>query len=338
MRRLLLPLLPLALVAQTPAPPAHPAGSMPHAMPMTSAAGAPEPKADQTIAHLGKRVIRYGDFTAWLRVMVGSRADMILKIPTSRTQAMRQYLDLQVLAAKGQKENLQSTKEFQSTLAALRQQAFARVLMDEDRPGSDGQKIKETAENPTDQEMEAYFKANRERYAAPERFTARHILVSVKGAPGAGDRGLTDAEAKARIAKIQEELKAGKKFEDLAKEYSDDPGSKANGGLYKDIPFGRFAKEFEEAVRTQPIGKVGEPVKTTFGYHLILVEARSPKQEADFSQVKDQVRRQMVPERRERLNREFLEQAKKEVGFQEVAPVAPKPAPGAPKPPAPKVP
>ena len=144
-----------------------------------------------------------------------------------------------------------------------------------------------------------------------------------------GDKGLTDAEAKAKMAKIQAELKAGKSFADLAKEYSDDPGSKANGGLYKDIPFGRFAKEFEAAVRTQEIGKVGEPVKTAFGYHLIEVESRSPRQPGDFEKVKDAIRKQMVPERRQKLTKAFIEAAKQDVGFREVLPPPPAPAPKA---------
>ncbi len=263
---------------------------------------------------------------------------MIARNPTSRGQAMKQFLEIQVLAAKARKDNLDKTKEFQATLGAVRQQVYARVLLDDERPGGDGMKIKEKAENPSDAELKAYFEANKERYAQPERFTARHILVSVKGAPGVGDKGLTDAEAKAKIATIQAELKSGMSFADAAKEYSDDPGSKANGGLYKDVPFGRFAKEFEAAVRTQEIGKVGEPVKTSFGYHLIEVESRSPKEPGDFEKVKDAIRKQIVPERRQKLTEEYMAQIKKELGYREVAQAQPAPA-AAPMPhPAPQAP
>ena len=327
MFRPLIPLISLSLLAQSPAPaPRPPAGPRVHGLPQQPAAEVPEPNPGDAIAYLGTRKITYGDFSRWLKVMVGSRAESLRKNPTSRSQAQKQYLELQVLAAKGQQEKLQTTKAFQSTLAALRMQAFARVLLDEDRAGSDAQKIKEQAENPTEAEVKAYFQANSDRYATPERFTARHILVGLKGAAGVGEKGLSDEEAKARVAKIQEELKAGKKLEDLAKEYSDDPGSKNNGGLYKDIPYGRFAKEFEEAVRSQELGKVGEPVKTSFGYHLIQVESRSPKQEGDFEKLKDSIRKQMGPERREKLTREFIEQAKKDVGFKEAQAAPAKPA------------
>jgi parvulin-like peptidyl-prolyl isomerase len=240
---------------------------------------------------------------------------MVRQNPASRSQVQKQYLELLVLAAKGRKEKLQATPEFKALLAALEQQCYARVLMDEERPGSPAQKLKAKAENPTEEEVRAYFTSHSERYATPEKFTARHILVSLKGA--SGGKGLSEEEAKARIARVQEELKAGKNLEDLAKDYSDDPGSKDKGGLYTDIPYGRFAKEFEEAVRRQDIGQVGDPIKTAFGYHLIQVLARQPRQAGEFEKVKDSVRQQMIPERQAKLKQEFLEQAKKEVGYQE---------------------
>jgi len=338
MQKLLIPLFSLALMAQAPAPaPApmnRPPAMMGHGMGQNPAAEAPEPKESDVIAYVGTRPVTYGEFSTWLRVMAGPRAEMLRKNPASRGQAQNQYLELQVLAAKGEKEKLQNTKQFRSTLAALKMQAYARVLLDEDRPGGDMQKIKAKAENPTNAEVKAYFEANGDRYATPERFTARQILVGLKGAPGVGDKGYTEDEAKARLTKIQEELKSGKKIEDLAKEYSDDPGSKNNGGLYKDIPYGRFAKEFEQAVRTQEIGKVGEPVKTQFGYHLILVEARNPKVPGDFEKLKDALRKQMASERKEKLTREFIEQAKQDVGFRLASAPAPAmpPMPAAPKP------
>jgi len=312
------PLIALTLVAQAPTPtPPSPMSPKPFAMPGKAAAMAPEPPESEVIAYLGKKKITYGDFTKWLKVMAGPRAKMVRKNPANRAQVQKQYLELQILAAKGRKDKLQTTPEFKTLLAALEQQCYARVLMDEDRPGSPTQKLKAKAENPTEEEVRAYFLANSERYATPEKFTARHILVSLKAMNGG--KGLTEEEAKARLDKIQEELKAGKKLEDLAKDFSDDPGSKDKGGLYTDISYGRFAKEFEEAVRRQEIGQVGEPVKTTFGYHLIQVVARHPKEPADFEKVKDTVRKQMIPERQEKLKQEVMDQAKKDVGYREVS-------------------
>jgi parvulin-like peptidyl-prolyl isomerase len=337
MRKLLIPFLPLALLAQTSAPQPKPAATQAAMAPAPAApkaspapAAAPEPPDSEIIAYLGKRSITYGDFTSWLKVMAGPRAESIRKAAPNRAQAMKQYLDTQVLSAKSTQEHLQNTREYKELAEAMTQQARVRVLLDEERSGSDGQKLKQKAENPSDEEVQAYFKANSERYAVPERFTARHILVAIKGAAGAGDKGLPEPEAKAKAEQLLEQIRQGKPFEDVAKEASDDPGSKANGGLYKDIPFGRFAKEFEAAVRSQEIGKLYDPVKTAFGYHLILVEARSPKQAGNFEQVKETVRKQLIPERRDQLTKAFLEQAKKDVGFREAPTALTAPAPAKP--------
>jgi len=282
---------------------------------VTRSGPVPEPGAGDALAYLGQRAIPYGDFLSWLKVGAGPQADLIRRDPSSRGQAIHQFLDLQVLAAKGRREKLEQTQAFKRLFAALEQQCYAMTLLDEDRPGGDGWKLREQAEHPTGPEILAYFQANSERYAIPEEFTARHIMVAVKGAPGAGDRGLPDAQAMAKIALIQAELKSGKAFAELAREYSDDPDSKLNGGLYQDTPFGHFPKEFEAAVRTQEIGKVGDPVKTRFGWHLILVEGRKPGVPAQFERVKDALLTQMIAERKERMTLAFMEQARKEVGF-----------------------
>ena len=333
----LLPLLSLTLIAQAPPPPA-PRQMPPHmpGMSQNRGPGAPEPKADEVLAYLGKRTIHYSDFTKWLGLMAGPRAAQVRKMAASRNQAIKQYLDIQVFTAKGKQEKLETLPEFKATVAAVTQQIYAKVLLDEERAGGDAQKLKEQAEHPSDLELLAYFKTNSERFATAEKFSARHLLVSTR--PAAGGKALTEDEAKARIAKIQAELKAGKKLEDLTSEYSDDPGSKAKGGLYEDIPYGRFAKEFEDAVRKQDLGVVGDPVKTTFGYHLIQVVSRTPKQAAEFDKVKDAVRQQMLPERKEKAMKEYVERIKKEVGYSEPehkaeAPApAPHPMPAAPAP------
>ena len=290
-------------------------------------APAPEPQDGDVLATLGKRKIVYGDFIAWLKLMAGPRAEMVRKNPPNRAQAQKQYLELQVLAAKGKRDKLQATPGFKALLAAMEQQCYGRILLDEDRPGSAAQKMKEQAENPTDDELQAFYKANIERYATPEKVTTRHLLVSLKGANGG--KPLTEEEAKARLAKVQEELKAGKKLEDLTKEYSDDAATRDKGGLNADMPYGRFGKEYEEAARKQELGQVGGPVSSANGYYLVQVVARTPKDYAAFDKVKDGVKRQLVPERKAKAKEAFMEAARKEVGYKEVpeaAPQAPKAA------------
>jgi hypothetical protein len=296
-------------------------GQNPRPMPRPGKAIAPEPEPQEgeVIAFLGKRALTYGDFVKWLKLMAGPRADMVRKNPPSRTQALKQYLELEVLAAKGRRDKLQNTREYKAYLAAVELQCYAKVLQDEDRAGSPARKMKDEAENPSEEEVQAYFKAHLDHYATPETVTARQIVVTSKGP------GPKEEEAKARIAKLQEELKAGGKLEDLAKTYSDDPLSKDKGGLYSEVPYGRFPKEVEEAARKQELGQVSEPIKTVNGYCLIQVLARKPKEIPALEKVRDAVLRQMAPERLAKLKEAFLEKTRKEVGYRDVAPAPPQP-------------
>ena len=231
----------------------------------------PEPSSDKVLAHIGKRRIVYGEFAKWLKSLAGPRADMIRKDTTSRNAAIQQYLELRVLEVKARAANVQKTPAFKELLAIQEQQNLVRVLLDEERVGGDGWELKQKAGNPTEAELLAYFQKNMDRYATPERFTARHIFVSFLASLSSVAPGRSDAEAMKIIAQIQDELKAGKTLEALASKYSDDLGSKANGGFCQDSTFGRFAGEFDDAVRAQEIGKVGAPEKTPYGYHLIEV-------------------------------------------------------------------
>lgn len=318
---LLIPALTLSLAAQTaPEKPriGVPAAPAPGPIPPHLRPAAPQEEAvpgDRVIARLGKRILREEDFLEWAKVTAGKRFEVMAKMPGGLARARQQYLDIQVLAAKARKARLQEGEDFKKVMRIQEDQALASFLMNEDRDGSEGQRIKRMAENPSEDQLRACFEKNAERYETAEKFTARHLLVGLKGAPRMGDKGLTEAEAQARIARIQEALKAGTSFESLAREYSDDPGSKANGGLYKDSPYGAFVPEFQEAVRRQEIGMVGEPVKTLFGYHLILVEGRTPRQPAEFEKVKDRVKQQWIGEQRESLRKGFMDAARKELHF-----------------------
>ncbi|MDP4125430.1 MAG: peptidylprolyl isomerase [Bacillota bacterium] len=126
----------------------------------------------------------------------------------------------------------------------------------------------------TDADAKAYFDKNVAQYGQPESVTARHILVK------------TEDEAKAII----EQLKAGADFVKLAKEKSIEPGAKDSGGSLGTFTKGKMVPEFETAAFAQKVGTYSTtPVKTEFGYHVILVEAHTPATAADFTKVKAQV-------------------------------------------------
>jgi foldase protein PrsA len=129
--------------------------------------------------------------------------------------------------------------------------------------------------------MKEYFEANKEDFNIEEQVKARHIL--------------TETEEKAIEAK--EKLNAGEDFAKVAKEYSIDDGTKEKGGDLGFVKRGRTVKEFEEAVFSMGIGTISDPVKTTYGYHIIKVEEKQEAREATYENSKDQVRDILVDEK-----------------------------------------
>ncbi|MFD2543951.1 peptidylprolyl isomerase [Kaistella montana] len=91
---------------------------------------------------------------------------------------------------------------------------------------------------------------------------------------------LTDAhkdEIIAKLNKIKQDILAGESFENQARIYSEDPGSAANGGLYKNISKGKMVKPFEAAALNLQEGEISDPVESEFGYHLIQLVKKSGK-------------------------------------------------------------
>lgn len=103
--------------------------------------------------------------------------------------------------------------------------------------------------------------------------TVAHILISV---PQGADAATTSA-AEVKAKQVIERLDKGEKFEDLAKELSDDPGSKDKGGVYEGVTQGQMVPEFDKATfqDLKPGETTKTPVKTQFGYHVIRLIDRS---------------------------------------------------------------
>lgn len=122
------------------------------------------------------------------------------------------------------------------------------------------------------------YLANREQFRLQDEVSARHILV------GMTDR--SEEEALEKALELQGLLMADPdRFAELAEAHSDDPGSAARGGDLGRFGRGRMVPAFEEAAFTQPVGVVGDPVLTPFGYHLVLVEERQEGRPLSYEEV-----------------------------------------------------
>jgi len=158
---------------------------------------------------------------------------------------------------------------------------------------------------PTEEEVRARFDrivaANPDALKRPEQVTAAHVLVLVPADAPAEQ----DAAALAKINGIRDRALAGEDFGKLAAEFSEDPGSKDKGGVYT-FGRGRMVKPFEDAAFSQPVGEIGEPIRTNYGYHVLKVLERTEPGTIAFEDVRANISAALFREAAERAAAEHV--------------------------------
>jgi peptidyl-prolyl cis-trans isomerase C len=137
----------------------------------------------------------------------------------------------------------------------------------------------------TDAEAKTFYDANREKMKAPEQVKASHILLLVP--QGAKPEEKQKALAKARD--LQKRAAKGEDFAKLARENSQDPGSKDAGGDLGFFSRDRMVAPFATAAFALKVGQVSNVVETPFGYHVIKLTERKAAKEQSFAEEKQKI-------------------------------------------------
>ena len=147
----------------------------------------------------------------------------------------------------------------------------------------------------TDADVKAYYEKNKAQYGTPEQRDVRHILIAEKKKSGQVDY----AKSKTLADRIYNQLKAGGNFAALAKKYSEDPGSKDNGGKLT-ISKGQTVAPFDQTAFLLEKGQISRPVRTEYGYHIIepLSAVKPAKTQPLDKNLKDQIRQQLLTTKR----------------------------------------
>jgi peptidyl-prolyl cis-trans isomerase D len=144
---------------------------------------------------------------------------------------------------------------------------------------------------PTDADLQRMYNQNPDAFRVPDRVKVRHILIMTQGKP-AGD----EPKLKAKAEDLLKQVRAGADFAKLAKQYSEDPGSKDKGGEYWVQRNGQMVKEFEDAAFNMKPGQ-SDLVKTPYGYHVFQVMERQAAGLRPFSEVKGDLATEWKKER-----------------------------------------
>lgn len=149
----------------------------------------------------------------------------------------------------------------------------------------------------TDDEIKKYYNENIYDFTEkPNKMNVSHILVK------------TEDEAK----KVKAEIEAGAKFEDVAKKYSQDPGSKDNGGNLGDVYYNdkNYDKTFMSNAIALSKGQISAPIKTQFGYHIIKVNSKEEYKQIPLEKVKADIEKTLLGDKKQKTFEEELQKLK----------------------------
>lgn len=142
----------------------------------------------------------------------------------------------------------------------------------------------------TQDDLRSYYDQHRAQYQVAERVKVSHILIKT---PLPGPDGKVDekgvAEAQHRAEDLLKQLKSGAKLEDLAKKYSEDPGSAKQGGSLGWIGKGQTVPEFEKTAFSLPKGQISDLVKSSYGFHIIRVDDKQEAHTKTLDEVKSEI-------------------------------------------------
>ncbi len=293
---------PVPEAGQAPAAQPPAAGAAPQAAPETI----PVDKIPAVVAKCNGQEIKKEDLLTQLRGVQGPQATAAGVNPTAAKQVLEALIARSLLRQEALAQGVAVTDdEIKQQIDQLRGQfpnpeAFTQALTAEGMTEQELtqkarqeyviQKYVETKIAPkvtvTDEAAKAFYDENQARMQTPERLHLRHILVGVEPNAAAEAKQQAKTEADGLAAKV----KAGEDFAALAKEHSDDPGSKPKGGDLDWIAKGQTVEPFEQAAWALKDGETSSVVETRFGYHLIQRLETQAAGVVPFDNVKDRIR------------------------------------------------
>lgn len=140
----------------------------------------------------------------------------------------------------------------------------------------------------TEKEIEEYYDSNIDKYVLPETREVSHILVL-----SSAESNKSDEEALFLIEEVESKLEAGEGFFDLVSEYSEDPGSNQNDGIYN-ITRNMTVPEFDNAAFSLEVGETSPIIRTQYGYHIIRLLSIMEPQTIGYDEARESIEQELL--------------------------------------------
>jgi peptidyl-prolyl cis-trans isomerase C len=169
----------------------------------------------------------------------------------------------------------------------------------------------------TSDQIKKFYDENPARFEQPEMARAAHILIGTRDQT-AGTPMSDEAKAakKKQIDDLLKRARAGEDFAKLAKEFSDDPGSKDRGGELNPFPRGAMMPEFEAAAFSLNTNQISDVVTTPYGFHIIKLYEKMPAKKLPLDQVAPDIKEFLLQREISTLLPDYVQKLKKDAGVQ----------------------
>ncbi len=253
---------------------------------------------DKILAQVGPYQLTEAQLNAQVAEMPAQIQVLLAHQPELKKELVNRWIEISLLSLEAEKEGLNEDPLVKARIQQARSAILAQELIRR-------QIIGKTEIN--DAEARKYYQENKAQFSQPERIKARHILIAVED-PASAD---SKKAAREKAEKILARVRAGEDFAELAKKYSDDPGSREKGGDLGFFSRGQMIEPFEKAAFSLKVGEISGLVESPFGYHIIKLEERQPAQTTPYEKVKEQVREKALEAKRESVLEAYLQQLRK---------------------------
>ncbi|MFQ5639922.1 MAG: peptidylprolyl isomerase [bacterium] len=287
-----------------------------------------DPDKNNVIVRTNHFKITTGDLMQYLHLNLGKRLEQLAAFDSSRlrqtiAQSARDLAEKKLLLLEAEKAGTRlSAGAVDSVLSAQYTRAGGEDKYLEMLKGNDisaenikleitnGLTIRKYLEQRLADEAQVTEDELQQAYREDKTASVRHILLNTQGKSDSAKE-----EIRTKMETILAKARQGEDFAELAKKYTEDPGSKSNGGLYENFGRGRMVKAFEEASFSVPVGEISDIVETNYGFHIIKVVDR--KQETQpFDEVREQLEAQIKSKKFTEAYQSYLEMLQKDADYQ----------------------
>ncbi|MGD9819314.1 MAG: peptidylprolyl isomerase [Desulfomonilaceae bacterium] len=255
--------------------------------------GTASPNDNQVLAKIGDKVVTESDLKDMSNA-VPDKFKHYYQTPEGRRQTLEYIVNVYALAAEAEKQGTDKRPDVQKLLNFTRNDLLARFYLES---------LTKNIPSPTDADAQAFYEQNKSEFVTPESIHLSHVLVE------------TERDAKDVLAR----LKKGEKFGDIASQVSICPSKDVKGDLDW-MPRGNLAPEIEEVAFTMKNDQITGPVKTKFGYHVLLMHDKRPARENSFDQVKELIIEQIKFLRQQEQYEKIAENLRKKYNVQILLP------------------